>query len=32
MKPTIIEDKIFELEPIEEDGSVLMAAEMISAI
>ena len=27
MKPTIIEDKIFELEPIEEDGSVLMAAE-----
>ena len=27
MKPTIIEDSIFELEPFEEDGSVLMAAE-----
>ena len=27
MKPTIIEDKIFEFEPFEEDGSVLMAAE-----
>ena len=28
MKPTIIEDKIFEFEPFEEDGSVLMAAEI----
>ena len=27
MKPTIIEDKIYEFEPLEEDGSVLMAAE-----
>lgn len=27
MKPTIIEEKIFEYEPFEEDGSVLMAAE-----
>ena len=27
MKPAIIEDKIFELEPFEEDGSVLMVAE-----
>ena len=27
MKPAIIEDKIFEFEPFEEDGSVLMAAE-----
>ena len=27
MKPTIIEDQIFEFEPFEEDGSVLMAAE-----
>ena len=29
MKPTIIEDKIFEFEPFEEDGSVLMAAETL---
>jgi hypothetical protein len=27
MKPTIIEDNIFEFEPFEEDGSVLMVAE-----
>ena len=27
MKPTIIEDEIFEFEPFEEDGSELMAAE-----
>ena len=27
MKPTIVEDKVFEFEPFEEDGSVLMAAE-----
>ena len=27
MKPAIIEDKIFEFEPFEEDGSVLMVAE-----
>ena len=27
MKPTIIEDEIFEFEPFEEDGSVLLAAE-----
>ena len=27
MEPTIIEDNIFEFEPFEEDGSVLMAAE-----
>ena len=27
MKPAIIEDNIFEFEPFEEDGSVLMAAE-----
>ena len=27
MKPNIIEDNIFEFEPFEEDGSVLMAAE-----
>lgn len=27
MKPTIIEDEIFEFEPFEEDGSVLTAAE-----
>lgn len=27
MKPAIIEDKIFEFEPFEENGSVLMAAE-----
>ena len=27
MKPAIIEDKILEFEPFEEDGSVLMAAE-----
>ena len=27
MKPTIIEDILFELEPFEEDGSVLMAGE-----
>ncbi len=27
MKPTIIEDSIFEFEPFEEDGSVLMVAE-----
>jgi hypothetical protein len=27
MKPTIIEDIIFESEPSEEDGSVLIAAE-----
>ena len=27
MKPTAIEDKIFEFEPFEEDGSVLIAAE-----
>ena len=27
MKETIIEDHIFEFEPFEEDGSVLMAAE-----
>ena len=27
MKPTIIDDKIFEFEPFEEDGSVLLAAE-----
>lgn len=27
MKPTIIEEKIFEYEPFEEDGSVLMSAE-----
>ena len=27
MKPAIIEDKIFEFEPFEEDGSVLIAAE-----
>ena len=28
MKPTVIEDPIFEFEPFEEDGSVLMAAEI----
>ena len=27
MKPTVIDDKIFEYEPFEEDGSVLLAAE-----
>lgn len=27
MKPTIIEDEIFEFEPFEEDGSLLLAAE-----
>ena len=27
MKPTIIEDEIFEFEPFEKDGSELMAAE-----
>ena len=27
MKPTIIEDEIFEFEPFEEGGSVLMAEE-----
>ena len=27
MKPTIIEDEIFEFEPFEEDGSGLLAAE-----
>ena len=27
MKPTIIEDNIFEFEPFEEDGSGLLAAE-----
>ena len=27
MKPAIIEDKIFEFEPFEENGSVLMVAE-----
>ena len=27
MKPTIIEDNIFEIEPFEEDGSVILAAE-----
>jgi hypothetical protein len=29
MKPTIIEDKIFEYEPFEEDGSALMVAETL---
>ena len=28
MKPTVIEDPIVEFEPFEEDGSVLMAAEI----
>ena len=27
MKPTVIEDQIFEFEPFEEDGSTLIAAE-----
>ena len=27
MKPTIIEDEIFEFEPFKKDGSELMAAE-----